>query len=221
MHFSGEIDSRSINQTEKVKEWNKKFSEADVTLFPQESQVPKGISTNYDVTEFHSEVESEKLDLERTKQQWEEKYIEIQKQGEMEKISKQRMSQKQEQQVKNEKYIISRGQPEVKAVHVQQKMAPPAGESAIDREIRLAQEREADMKREHGMLGKSQAPSNGFEEMTEADQASEMMKRTIIENEIQQQQQRENAYHQELPQHRVNRNKVSTYIGEMREMWRG
>ena len=202
-----------------MKEWNKRFSETDVTLFPQESQLPKGISTNYDLTDFQSEVESEKLDLERTKLHWEEKYSELQKQGEMERISKLRLSQKTAPQQDSSKYIMTETS-HVNSNNQSQYRTDPTNESAIEREIRLAQEREAELRRDHSLVGNQQSPSSGFHDLTEADQGSELMKRSIIENEIQVQQLREKAYHQELPQHRVNRNKVRrkwTWIGRVAE----
>ena len=176
------MDSRSIKQDEKVKEWNEKFATNDVTLFPQEPQTPKGITLNYDLSNFHSEVESEKLDLERTKHKWEEKYAEIQKQDEIDRSSKQRLSVNRSVSHQNNNNIVHH-------------------ESAIDREIRLAKEREEELRRDHGALA---TPPVVVQRPAEIESRT-----SIIEREVQQQQHRESQYHQEIPRQKIVRNKVS------------
>ncbi len=145
LSFTGDVDSRSIADQDRTKQhWEDQIATGDVSLFPKEPERISHISSSIDLTDFKSDVETQSIaDLRSTKQAWEKLSEDREKEIQREKsILK---SEDQMRKFSDTRYLNN---------NIYAYDSPPQderlyeNESAIDREIRLAQEREAELKRE-------------------------------------------------------------------------
>ena len=142
---SGDVDSRSIADQDKiVRHWEDKIATGEVSIFPRQSETAVKKSTTLDdISNFKSEVETDSIaDLASTKSIWERKAAES-----LDDV----VPFKPSGITSSKSWDAGRGggyrDTNIRA-HDLQKTSIPECESAIDREIRLAQEREEELKQQ-------------------------------------------------------------------------
>lgn len=137
------MDSRSIADQDKiVRHWEDKIATGEVSILPRQTEVKKS-STFDDLSEFKSQVETDSIaNLASTKSIWERKAAES---------STDAVPFKPSGLTSSRSWDAGRGvgyrDTNVRA-HDLHKTSIPEYESAIDREIRLAQEREEELKQQ-------------------------------------------------------------------------
>ena len=140
--FVGDVDSRSIADQDKiVRHWEDKIATGEVSLFPRQTETVQR-SNITDLGGFRSEVETDSIaDLALTKSIWERKAAEL---GEDALVPSKRIGL-----TSSKSWDAGRGgrhrDTNIRE-HDLHKTNVPEYESAIDREIRLAQEREQELK---------------------------------------------------------------------------
>ena len=241
--FSADIDASSINQETTKKLWEEQFASGEVSLFPRPDTNRKKSISNQDVTNFKSEVETESIGaLRDVKKQWEQKAEELAKEKEdrerristsksYDSLSMPRLNSTGDMPTSKsyDSFSISRtGKGHALAE------SPGEGdyvgdddafsyESAIDREVRLANEREKELRREQEArlarlrLAPSPPPAAPPPAVVRAPPqegvtltaAEQLAKESIIEREIKEQQWREEQLRHEGKLHQPSHtNKV-------------
>ena len=139
---SGDVDSRSIADQDKiVRHWEDKIATGEVSIFPRQTEAVKKSSTIGDISDFKSQVETDSIaDLASTKSIWERKAAE----------TTEDVPFKPSGITSSKSWDSGRGGGHRDTnirTHDLHKNAPEY-ESAIEREIRLAQEREEELKQQ-------------------------------------------------------------------------
>ena len=140
---SGDVDSRSIADQDKiVRHWEDKIATGEVSIFPRQSETVKKSSTISDISDFKSQVETDSIaDLASTKSIWERKAAE----------TTEDVPFKPSGITSSKSWDSGRGgghrDTNIRAYDLHKTNAPEY-ESAIEREIRLAQEREEELKQQ-------------------------------------------------------------------------
>ena len=134
--LAGDVDSRSIGDQERTKRhWEDKIATGDVSLFPRQPEPNRKASI--DIADFKSEVETESITLSSAKQHWEKVAAENENEKNTQKTQKPALNN-------NLYYDVQVDNSYVDEVDNDE----DEYESAIDREIRLAQQREEDLRME-------------------------------------------------------------------------
>ena len=140
---SGDVDSRSIADQDKiVRHWEDKIATGEVSIFPRQTEAVKKSSTIGDISDFKSQVETDSIaDLASTKSIWERKAAE----------TTEDVPFKPSGITSSKSWDSGRGgghrDTNIRAYDLHKTNAPEY-ESAIEREIRLAQEREEELKQQ-------------------------------------------------------------------------
>ena len=140
---SGDVDSRSIADQDKiVRHWEDKIATGEVSIFPRQAETVKKSSTTGDISDFKSQVETESIaDLASTKSIWERKASE----------TTEDVPFKPSGITSSKSWDSGRGgghrDTNIRSYDLH-KTNVNEYESAIEREIRLAQEREEELKQQ-------------------------------------------------------------------------